>query len=252
MEFQLITFAQAFGEGFTEEDLDLDVWPFFLNQDPIGKEYYHFIVHEFSSFHCVALSKDRKVAGTGKMIPFDWDGENQTLPKGWDAAVLKGILDHNEGKRCNAASAWSIEILPEFRGSGLSHQILSELKKNAASRNILHLFACVRPNQKEKFPFLSMEEYLERKREDGFSEDPWIRVHEKAGAKRIRIEENSMYIRGTIRQWEEWTGLQFLNSGEFKIPGGLVPVRIDRDSDLGEYKEPNVWFHHKTDAPNYG
>ncbi|TGK20361.1 GNAT family N-acetyltransferase [Leptospira stimsonii] len=250
MEFRLITFAQAFAEGFTEQDVDLDVWPFFLNQDPIGKEYYHFIVKEFPSLHCVALTSDRRVAGTGKILPFNWNEKNGSLPKGWGATILQGVADHKEGKRYNAASAWSIEILPEFRGSGLSHRILSMLKKNARSRNILHLFACVRPNQKEKFPFLSMKEYLEIKREDGLSEDPWIRVHEKAGGKQIGIEETSMYIQGTVAEWEEWTNLKFPESGAYAIPGGLVPVLIDRDADLGEYVEPNVWFHHRTNTPN--
>ncbi|WP_156781785.1 hypothetical protein [Leptospira tipperaryensis] len=250
MEFQFITFAQAFTEGFSKEELDLDVWPLFLNQDPIGKEYYTLIVNKFSSLHCVALTKDRKIAGTGKILPFFWDEKNSTLPKGWGDAILRSVRDFQEKRFCNSASAWSIEILPEFRGGGLSHSILSELKKNAASQNILHLFACVRPNQKEKFPFLSMSEYLERKRDDGFSEDPWIRVHEKAGGKQIRIEEKSMYIKGTIKEWEEWTKLKFPKSGEFVIPGGLVPIRIDRDADLGEYLEPNVWFHHRTDTPN--
>ncbi|MBM9500143.1 hypothetical protein JWG44_07760 [Leptospira sp. 201903071] len=248
MEFQLITFAQAFDEGISKEELDLDVWPVFLNQDPIGKKSYSLIVEKFSNLHCVALTKDRRIAGTGKLVPFFWDGDEENLPKGWGESVLKGIEDLENGVRSNSASAWSIEILPEFRGYSLSHTILSALKKNAASQGILHLFACVRPNQKEKFPFLSMEEYLERKREDGFSEDPWIRVHEKAGAKQIRVEKKSMWIQGTILEWEEWTNLKFPKSGEFAIPGGLVPVVIDRDLNLGEYAEPNVWFRHKTDA----
>ncbi|MBM9576897.1 hypothetical protein JWG45_06985 [Leptospira sp. 201903070] len=246
MEFRLITFAQAFAEGISKEELDIDVWPVFLNQDPIGKEFYPWVVEKFPTLHCAALTTDRRVAGTGKMIPFYWNGEENTLPKGWGEAVLKGVKDLETGIDSNSASAWSIEILPEFRGSALSHSILSALKKNAASQNILHLFACVRPNQKEKFPFLSLEEYLERRREDGFAQDPWIRVHERAGAELIRIEKKSMVIRGTIPEWEKWTGLSFPKSGEFAIPGGLVPVIIDRDSNLGEYVEPNVWFHHRT------
>lgn len=245
MEFRYLTFEESLYSGFSESDFELDVWPTFLNQDPIGNEYYTSIVKEFSNLHCLAVTEKNEVAGTGKILPFFWDGTLEGLPAGWDEAVLKSAEDKKEGRLCNAASAWSIEIKNEFRGTGLSHSILSQLKKNAMSHNISDLFACVRPNQKEKFPYLSMEEYLEKKRPDGFSEDPWIRVHEKAGGKRIRIEERSMYISGSLEEWETWTKMKFPESGLFAIPGGLVPVRIDREKNLGEYVEPNVWFQHK-------
>ncbi|WP_167883067.1 GNAT family N-acetyltransferase [Leptospira barantonii] len=245
MEFHYLTFQESLRSGFSESAFELDVWPTFLNQDSIGNEYYAFIVKEFSNLHCLAVTKENEVAGTGKILPFYWDGTWEGLPKGWDEAVLKSAQDWKTKTVCNSASAWSIEIKKEFRGTGLSHSILSELKKNAMSLNISNLFACVRPNQKENFPFESMEEYLERKRPDGFSEDPWVRVHEKAGGKRIRIEERSMYVSGSVEQWETWTQMKFPESGSFAIPGALVPVGIDREKNLGEYVEPNVWFQHK-------
>ncbi|WP_167882862.1 GNAT family N-acetyltransferase [Leptospira yasudae] len=244
MEFRFLTFQESIRSGFTESDFELDVWPTFLNQDPVGKEYYTFIVKEFAHLHCICFTQENRVVGTGKILPFEWDGTPEGLPKGWDAAILKSTSDWKEKKICNAASAWSIEIAKEFQGGGLSHLILAQLKKNAGAHGISQLFACVRPNQKEKFPFLSMEEYLERKREDGTSEDPWVRVHEKAGGKKIRIESNSMHIQGTIPDWETWTGMKFPESGKFAIPGGLVPVVIDRERNSGEYTEPNVWFRH--------
>ncbi|PKA02780.1 hypothetical protein CH375_20900, partial [Leptospira ellisii] len=143
-----------------------------------------------------------------------------------------------------SASAWAIEILPKFRGVGLSSLLLAELKRNAAAYGIRDLFACVRPNEKWKFPFMTMQEYLTRKREDGYSSDPWIRVHEKAGGEYVRVEERSMYITGSVEDWEHWTGMKFSVSGEFPVPEGLVPIRIDREKNLGEYSEPNVWFRH--------
>jgi hypothetical protein len=50
---------------------------------------------------------------------------------------------------------------------------------------------------------------------------------------------------GTIREWEAWTGMHFLTSGQYVVPGALVPVEIDRDHDAGAYCEPNVWIHHR-------
>ncbi len=54
-----------------------------------------------------------------------------------------------------------------------------------------------------------------------------------------------MYIPGTIREWEEWTGLTFIESGEYTVPGALSQIHIDVKSNLGEYTEPNVWVVHE-------
>lgn len=53
-----------------------------------------------------------------------------------------------------------------------------------------------------------------------------------------------MRIKGTIAEWESWTGMKFPDSGDYIVPGTLVPVRIDRNNDTGLYIEPNVWMHH--------
>jgi hypothetical protein len=53
-----------------------------------------------------------------------------------------------------------------------------------------------------------------------------------------------MYIPGTVAQWEEWTEMAFPESGEYVIPGALVPITIDCEADHGEYVEPNVWCVH--------
>ncbi|TGK31014.1 GNAT family N-acetyltransferase [Leptospira gomenensis] len=248
MEFRFSTFAEILAEGsFSPADLDLDVWPEFINRDPVGNKFYPWLLREFPDLHCVAVTSSNEVAGTGKIFPFFWNGIEADLPRGWDAAILQADEDRSENRICNAVSAWAVEILPKFRGVGLSSLLLEELKRNAARRGFRELFACVRPNEKWKFPFLSLQEYLTRKREDGYSSDPWIRVHEKVGGKFVRVEERSMYIAGTVEEWERWTGMKFPASGEYPISEGLVPVKIDREKNLGEYSEPNVWFRHSLD-----
>ena len=54
----------------------------------------------------------------------------------------------------------------------------------------------------------------------------------------------AMTIPGTVAQWEEWAQLRFLQSGDYIIPGALVPVKMDVEQDLGLYVEPNVWVVH--------
>jgi len=53
-----------------------------------------------------------------------------------------------------------------------------------------------------------------------------------------------MVVEGRADEWEQWTGRAFRESGEYVIPGALVPVQIDRVMNVGRYVEPNVRVHH--------
>jgi hypothetical protein len=64
------------------------------------------------------------------------------------------------------------------------------------------------------------------------------------GARIVKIALESMRIPATVAEWEERTGMAFPESGEYVVPGALVPVRIDRERDQGLYIEPNVWMAH--------
>ena len=44
-------------------------------------------------------------------------------------------------------------------------------------------------------------------------------------------------MRGSIADWERWTGRAFPRSGEYDVPGALAKVRIDREAGIGEYDE---------------
>jgi hypothetical protein len=74
-------------------------------------------------------------------------------------------------------------------------------------------------------------------------------VHERLGAELLRVAPASMTVEGPVGEWEEWTAMAFPESGDYVVPGALVPVTIDRDRDLGRYVEPNVWMRHGVDRP---
>jgi hypothetical protein len=89
-----------------------------------------------------------------------------------------------------------------------------------------------------------MERYIEWRRDDGMLFDPWLRTHERLGAKILKVAPRSMRIPGTVAQWEEWAEMEFPESGSYVVPGALVPVEVDRERDQGLYVEPNVWMEH--------
>jgi hypothetical protein len=100
----------------------------------------------------------------------------------------------------------------------------------------------VRPTWKERYPLAPTERYMLWRREDGFPYDPWLRAHERVGAEILSPAPRSMTIGGSRDEWEEWTGLQFPEDGDYIVPGALVPVGFE--NGLGTYVEPNVWVRH--------
>src|SRR5262249_936811 len=106
------------------------------------------------------------------------------------------------------------------------------------------LIAPVRPTLKERYPLAPIDSYVTWRREDGTHLDPWLRTHERLGARIVKGAHESSTIPGTVGEWEEWTELAFPESGAYVVSGALVPVEIDRERDEGLYVEPNVWMVH--------
>src|SRR5262249_27874017 len=107
----------------------------------------------------------------------------------------------------------------------------------------------VRPSLKSHHPLVPMDEYIHWQRPDGLPFDSWLRIHQRLGAETLAIALHSMVITGTIAQWEEWTGMQFPESGAYPVEGALVPIIIDCQQNMGLYEEPNVWVRYSNAAP---
>ena len=85
-------------------------------------------------------------------------------------------------------------------------------------------------------------------RPDGSLFDPWLRVHEQAGAESLGVAPASMQVTGTVAEWKGWTDMAFPGSGRYVVPGALVPVEIDLELNEGVYVEPNFWMSHSCAA----
>ena len=89
-----------------------------------------------------------------------------------------------------------------------------------------------------------MERFARWSRPDGLSIDPWIRTHQRMGARVLGPATRSMTISGTVTEWESWTEMVFPESGSYVVPEALGLVDIDRDRDVGTYIEENLWVRH--------
>ena len=123
--------------------------------------------------------------------------------------------------------------------------MLGEMRRRATNHGFGDLVAPVRPNRKSFYPLMSIDRYAAWMRTDGLPYDPWLRVHARAGARIAKVCRESMIIPGTLSEWEEWTGLQFPESGLYVVAGALEPIDSEVPADRGTYVESNVWMHHR-------
>ncbi|MDP9165604.1 MAG: hypothetical protein M3O32_06035 [Actinomycetota bacterium] len=114
----------------------------------------------------------------------------------------------------------------------------------ATRHGFSHLIAPVRPTWKDRYRITPINRYMTWRRDDGSLFDPWLRLHERIGARMGPPMTGPYRIAGTVAEWESWLGMALPESGEYVFPGGLSPLAVDRDADLCTYLERNVWMIH--------
>jgi hypothetical protein len=65
---------------------------------------------------------------------------------------------------------------------------VAAMREIAGRRGLTALIAPVRPNWKERYPLVPIEQYSTWTRADGLLFDPWMRVHQRAGATVLKPE----------------------------------------------------------------
>ena len=123
--------------------------------------------------------------------------------------------------------------------------MLAAMRDNVKRLGFQDLVAPVRPNRKHLVPDMPIGEYAALVRDDGLPQDPWLRVHVRAGGRIVGTCKRAMVIPGTLPEWRSWTGLPFSEPGPVVVPGALVPVQCSPEHDYAVYVEPAVWVHHR-------
>jgi GNAT superfamily N-acetyltransferase len=222
-------------------------WPEFMMHDPVANENWHELFDRFSEYQFAMLDTEtNRMAAMGNSLPFHWDRPLAELPEGgWDWVFLKAVEDHQDGVEANIQSAIQIAIHPDYRSQRLSTGMVHAMRAIGQSKGFKYLVAPVRPNQKSKYPLISIDDYIQWTNEEALPFDAWLRVHARLGARIIKPCHEAMAIRGTRTAWDEWTGMKFPQSGKYVIPGALNPMEMDVEKDEGIYIEPNVWMAHE-------
>ena len=208
------------------------------------ERYWGLLAERFPECQLALCDENETVMGVGNTIPCVWDGTPEALPEGIDEVVEQGFAASRSGH--NTLSALLIKVAPGRTRRGLSRLLLEAMRDAARGFGFANLIAPVRPTWKERYPITPIEEYATWTRPDGLPFDPWARTHHRLGADMLRPAPRSMRIQARVADWELWTGLAFPASGIYVFPGGLAPLSVDREGDLGLYYEPNVWYRHRS------
>jgi GNAT superfamily N-acetyltransferase len=227
------------------------VWPEFMHHDPISLSHWDGLYGYFPTCQFALLDTSANVAAAiANSVPLAWDGDPLDLPDdGWDWALIQSLEDHQRQAPPKSLCGIQISIAPDYQGKGLSRRMIAHMRDLALGKGLETLVIPVRPNLKSAYPLTPIDRYIEWKNEAGLPFDPWLRVHARSGGRIVKACHQAMLIPGTVAEWESWTGMRFIDSGPYIIPGALVPVEFDLERDQGTYVEPNVWVHYKLASP---
>ncbi|KAF3465835.1 N-acetyltransferase [Streptomyces sp. Tu 3180] len=224
-----------------------DTWPRFVVEDLVGAAYFPRIAAELPEYVLFAEDARGEVVATAHSVPFALgaEGRGELPARGWDEVLVRAFSDLRRGVRPDTVSAISVSVAPHAQGRGLSALMLSAMRDNARRHGFHEVVAPVRPSAKHLEPRTPIEEYARRVRPDGLPQDPWLRVHARAGATLVSVAPASMTVSAALEEWRRWTGLPFDTEGDVEVPGALVPVRCEPARGHAVYVEPNVWMRHR-------
>lgn len=241
----VITIAQRPDLRDAVREVQAGTWPEFLTHDRVWERHERLLYEAAPEYQFVLVDNDGTPLAQGNCIPFEWDGDPAHLPDGIDGVLPAAASMFEAGRAPTAVSALQIVVRRDLRGRGLSTRCIAAMGDIAQDHGLTSLVAPVRPTLKHRYPLTPLARYARWRRADGELFDPWLRVHERAGAAAIGVCAGSMTITGTIADWEAWTRMAFPESGPYVVPDALVPVDIDVENDIGIYVEPNFWMHHR-------
>ena len=185
------------------------VWPEYNLHGDVLNRWWGRLDEDLPDFQFVLYDEARdEVVAEGHTGPLWWDGVDATLPAGIDPAIER-IFDHvRTGDPVNTLCALAAETPREGRARGLAEAAApARCAAIGARQGLTHLVAPVRPSLKEHYPITPIEHYVAWRRDDGQLFDPWMRIHERLGA-RVSPPRcpRSLRITGTVGEWETLDG----------------------------------------------
>jgi GNAT superfamily N-acetyltransferase len=186
----------------------------------------------------------------GVSVPFYCESLDALPAEGWDWVVESASRTDTKP---NMLGGLGISVPEAHRSKGLARRVIQAMRNLAVERGYQGVVIPVRPTAKARHPAIAIEDYIDWRDERGRAYDPWLRSHLASGGKVLGACKRSMVVEEPLGFWETWTKQRFTKTGDYVIEGGLVPVHIDVERQIGRYEEPNIWISYAVEqasAPN--
>jgi GNAT superfamily N-acetyltransferase len=180
-----------------------DTLPEYNNHGDVLNRYWGRLTEERPDFQFHLLDGHGSIVARARSIPLRWNGNVTDLPAGIDGAIARGF---DEGG-ANVLCALVIMVPRDRQGRGVSAAAVKAMLELARRHALEGLIAPVRPSWKERYPLVPIERYATWRRQDGMLFDPWMRVHERLGARVLKPESRSLRITASVLEWERWIGM---------------------------------------------
>ncbi len=178
-------------------------------------------------------------------VPFHWNGDMADLPTDAVTLARRAFADRRLGIAPTALGALQAVVHPTHQGTGLAARPLEAMAGHAAAQHLPDVFAPIRPNQKARYPLVTLEAYARWVRADGLPQDPWIRVHDRLGGTPVAVMPAWTVVEAPLEDWVAWTGMRFPVTGWYTVPDALVPIKVDAEAGVGRYEEPHLWMRYR-------
>lgn len=241
MEFEVSTLNERPYLKPSVSSLDNRSWPLFL-QNGDARSWFE-LYGNLADFVTVLTADDELIA-VGFAVPIFWNGHIADLPASIEMILRRGVRAKKSGESINTLVPVGVIVEPTVQKNGMSRAVLLEMKQLASNLGLSSMIVPVRPFQKNLFPSEPISIYADRKNEHGLLYDPWLRVHERLGARIIHVTENTLTVEGDLESWFSWTGKRFHHSGLYDVPGALSLVDVQKEINIATYRDPNVWMSH--------
>ena len=229
--------------------LTLTYWEPVIIHSKIKDLYWDRVKSFFPEYQWYLYNDRGQCLGFGNTLPLYYSGTNEDLPdRGWDWMVQRAVAQFEQGVEPNCLGGLQIVVFSSYRQQGYSRIILQQIKSWFRTSTLHRFILPIRPIFKDRHPEISMEEYMTWE-SHGIAYDPWIRLHLSQGGRMIKVCERSMEVIGDKAEWQRWTGISINGSGHYPVPGGLSEIEFSSESDLGIYREPNIWTVYEKDMP---
>lgn len=225
-------------ERFAEE------WPEFIFHDLEVRKYADRRQKYFRDWEFYLVTADRRLVAGCWGVPIAWDGTVDDLPGGFTDAMVRAVTTYEEGVVPDTFVLMAAAVRSDEQGRGHAGRVITAVRERAVAGALPKVIAPVRPTLKSSYPLTPIETFMTWTREDGLPLDPWVRTHVRLGATILAAAPYSQNMTGSVANWEKWTGLALPASGSYVIPDGLTVLEVDRETDSGVYREPNIWMRH--------